>query len=181
MAFVTAALPIISTVMGAAGALYQGFAGKQAAEYQAQVARNNATAAEQMKRYEIQKGLLEAQDQDRANAEKVGQQRSAMAASGFDMNSGTMREIGVSQTILGRTDSLRRAHAGELAGWNLQNKANNFRAEANIAESRGKHSMLSGLFGAGASLIGNAQRFDTKWNSFTPARTGVPTVYGTHY
>jgi len=186
MAFMAAALPVISTVMGAAGAVYTGFAQKQAADYQAQVARNNALAAEQMKRVEIQNGLIAAQEQDRANAEKAGMQRAAMAASGFDINEGTQREIGVSQTILGRTDSLRKAHAGQLAGWNLQNRADNFRAEASLAESRGNNAMMSGIFGGATSLIGGATKFSDKWNMYsspapTQLRLGTPSVYGTLY
>lgn len=186
MAFLAAVAPLVSGVIGAVGAVYQGMAAKDAAEYQAQVARNNAKAAEDMRRYEIQKGLLDAEEQDRQNAQLKGQQQAAMAASGFDMNEGTMRDIAVSQTILGRTDSLRRAHAGELAGWKLRNQANNFRAEAGLAEARGQNSMLSGFIGAGSSLIGGAGSFASKWYNQPGGYSGgtsyqTPTVYGTLY
>jgi len=186
MAFLAAAAPIITGVIGAAGAVYQGMAAKDAADYQAAVARNNAKAAEDMRRYEIQRGLLSAEEQDRKNAELSGQQRAAMAASGFDMNSGTMRDIGVSQTILGRTDSLRRAHEGELAGWKLKNQANNFQAEAGLAEARGNSSLLSGFVNAGTSLIGGAGSFASKWYNMPGGYANnttyqTPTVYGTLY
>jgi hypothetical protein len=191
MGFLALAAPLVSGVIGAVGAVASGMAQKNAAEYQAQVARNNAIAAENMRKYEIQKGLLDAEEQDRQNADLKGKQQAAMAASGFDMNEGTMREIGVSQTILGRTDSLRRAHAGELAGWKLQGQANNFRAEAQLAESKGKNAMLAGFIGAGSSLIGGAGGFASKWagmsstgsSSYSAGGTSYqsPTVYGTLY
>jgi hypothetical protein len=190
MAFM-AALPAIASVasgvLGAAGALYSGFSAKQAADYQAKVAMNNAKAAEDMRRTEIQRGLQEAQEQDMANAEKQGQTRAAMAASGFDINTGTQREIGVSQTVLGRTDSLRRAYSGELAGWKLRNQADSFRSEAEIAKYKGDSAMTSGMIGAGGSLIGGAGQFASKWPTFNgnfsyaPESTGTPSVYGTRY
>lgn len=158
--------PIVGSAVSAFGAIQQGMAAKNAAEYQAQVARNNALRAEQMKRSEIQKGLIEAEEQDRTNSEIAGRQRNAMAASGFDLNEGTMREIGVSQTILGRTDSLRRAHAGQLAGWKYQAQAENFRADAQLSQMRGKNAMTAGLFNAGGSLIGGATKFADKWQNY---------------
>lgn len=184
MAF--AALPAVASLaagaISAVGAISSAMGQKEAASYQAQVARNNAMAAEAARRYEIQKGLINAQDQDRANAELKGKQRAAMAASGFDMNTGTMQDIQISQDMLGRTDSLRKAHAGELAGWKLKQQANNFLSEAEIARFRGDSAMTAGLLSAGGSLIGGAGQFAAKWPTFGSAPApvlGTPSVYGT--
>lgn len=156
----------VGTALSVGGAIYGGLSSQAAGKYQAQIARNNAIQAERMAEFERQKGLMDAQDQDRKNAQVAGQQRVAMGASGFDLNEGTFRDVQTSQTILGRTDSLRRKHQGDLNAWRYNSQAANFLAEADLLEAKGDNAMVAGLFNAGTSLIGGAGQFSEKWMNY---------------
>jgi hypothetical protein len=62
---------------------------RASAEYNAQVAENEAATQEQLARNEISKGIADRERQQRAAARAMGEMRANMGASGFELDSGS--------------------------------------------------------------------------------------------
>jgi len=157
---------VLSTALGVGGALYSGISGMNMANYQAQVAQNNQRMALQMQERAKAEGDTAAYEQDLKNRAMAGQARAQMGASGIDMNSGTMLDLQASQTQLGRLDTLRAKGAKDFEAWRYGVQANQFAAQANLAEAQGTNSLLAGFINAGSSLIGGASNFATRWTEY---------------
>ncbi|MDR1658948.1 MAG: hypothetical protein LBR94_01230 [Desulfovibrio sp.] len=71
----------------------QADAASAAAEYNAQVAANEAATREQLARNEMSKGIADRERQQRQAARAMGEMRANMGASGFEMDSGTMESL----------------------------------------------------------------------------------------
>lgn len=67
----------------------QARAQKAAAEYNAQVAANEAATQQELARNEIAKGIADRERQQRQAARAMGEMRANMGASGFEMDSGS--------------------------------------------------------------------------------------------
>jgi hypothetical protein len=66
---------------------------KAAAEYNAQVAENEAATQRQLAQNEMSKGIADRERQQRQAARAMGQMRADMGASGFEMDSGSMLSL----------------------------------------------------------------------------------------
>lgn len=66
---------------------------RAAAEYNAQVAANEAATQQQLARNEIQKGIADRERQQRQAARAMGEMRANMGASGFEMDSGSNESL----------------------------------------------------------------------------------------
>lgn len=66
---------------------------RAAAEYNAQVAANEAATQQQLARNEIQKGVADRERQQRQAARAMGEMRANMGASGFEMDSGSNESL----------------------------------------------------------------------------------------
>ena len=81
-AAIGAATAVIGTGVSVAGAMQQGQAQKDAANYRAQVARNNEVVAQQNAQAARNQAAARQQVSVRAGEQRLGAQRAAMAASG---------------------------------------------------------------------------------------------------
>jgi hypothetical protein len=94
----TAAVSLAITAVSAAVSMYAQHQGQKAqeksaraaAEYNAQVAENEAAAQQQLARNEMSKGIADRERQQRQAARAMGQMRADIGASGFEMDSGSM-------------------------------------------------------------------------------------------
>lgn len=168
MAFLAAAAPVlgvISSLVGAAGAVYGGFAAKQAGDYQAAVAEQNAKIAEDNARRAIERSQIKQQDQDMQTRADVGTQESLQAASGLSLSGGSQILSRKAVAELGRRDALNIRQDGEIESYNFKTQAVTQRAEGQLAKAKGRSALVGGfLSGAGGLLSGlatvkNPERF----------------------
>lgn len=168
MAFLPAiapALGVISSLIGAAGAVYSGIAAKNAADYQSAVARQNANIAEENARRVVERSQIKQQDQDMQSMAELGTQEAIQAASGLSITGGSQMLSRKAAAELGRRDALNVRQDGELESYNFKTQAVNQRAEAQLAKMKGQSSLIGGyLQGAGGLLSGlatvkNPERF----------------------
>ena len=97
----TTAVTLAVTAIATAASMYAQYQGqktqeksaKAAAEYNAQVAENEAAAQEQLARNEMSKGIADRERQQRAAARQMGEMRANMGASGFEMDTGSMSSL----------------------------------------------------------------------------------------
>lgn len=198
---IAAAASIAATVIGGAvsavGAIQQGNAAAATARYQAesavaaaeaqryqmQVANNNAISAQQNAAYERARAANEAEIQDQKSRSTMGAQLAGLAASGFDVNTGSAVDIRDSTKKLSRLDNLSVRQAGELSAREFDQQSRNDKAsaalygagadnsmrEASFRRSQGSDAKTAGYLGAFSSLLGTAASVGTKWNSYKSA------------
>jgi hypothetical protein len=170
------ALPVIglaasvaSAGLGVYGAIQQAGAQADAAAYQAQVARNNQIIAEQNATYARQAGAAQEAAQRMRTAALAGRQRAAMAANGFDVNSGSNLDIAGSAASLGEMDALTiRSNASRTAaGYSAQGR--DLTAQAGLLDMQAANSNVAGTINAASSLLGGASGFSDKWFKYKQA------------
>lgn len=129
------------------------------ANYQSQVAQNNATIAQRNADYAINAGNVQAEQQDMKTKAMIGEQIAGQGANGLDVNSGSNLNVRQSQAELGRLDTLNILQKAQLKSSSLEADAMNFRAQGQLAESRG-------AFGAAGSILGTAASVSDKWMTY---------------
>ena len=145
-----AALPVImmaaSTAMSVAGAVKQGQAASQAADYNAQLATQNAGIA-------AAQGEAAAQAQSRDSQRRIGATMAAYGASGVQMSDGSPSDV--------LADSARSAALDNLTTrYNYQLKGLGYQDQANLDASQSKNDSASGYLSAlGAAAGGAAQTY----------------------
>ena len=130
IAGVLIATTITSAVMQGIQAKNAAQAERNAAEYNAQIANNNAIIAAQQRSTTLQQGEAEAHKSMRDQAQMIGAQRAQMAANGIDLTQGSAQDILASTKFLGGIDvntiqsnAARQAWGYEVQGMNDKNAA----------------------------------------------------------
>lgn len=149
LAIASLAATVIGGAASAGGAFASGQASQAAANYRAQVARNNAIYAQQ-------KGEVEAQTQGMKTGAMLGKQGAAFGASGLDVNTGSHIDVQASTAEMGRLDELTILN-------NAANRALGLQTEASLEEASGKAASREGMLKGFGSLIGTASSVSDKW------------------
>lgn len=148
-------------------------AAARAAEYQRQVAEQNAAISIRNAERSIRVSQIEQQDQDAVTRAMIGEQISLQGASGLALGGRSQLLTRKSAAALGRKDALNVRYAGEVQKYNYLVEAANQQAagtlkgmekesyERSAAQSRraAGMSLLAGWLNAGASLLGTASSF----------------------
>lgn len=157
---------VLSAGVGAIGAEEQASAQAAAANYNAQVARNNQTVAEQNARYATQAAAVNAQNQDRQTAQTVGREVAGAAASGLDVTTGSPSDVQTGTREIGRLTSLEDIQKGNLQAYGYQTQAMNYGSQATLDTAEAGFAQTAGTIGAFGSILGGASSFASKWSSY---------------
>lgn len=164
--FIAVAATVIGTGVSIMGAMNQASATKDAANYQAQVAKNNQTIAEQNAAYARQAGQAETEAEGMKTAAIVGQAVAAQGASGIDPTTGSPADVIRGTRDVRRLDTLNVVNNAELRARGLETQATNFGAESGLKKLEANNASTAGLYAAGSSLLGGASSVATKWQRF---------------
>jgi hypothetical protein len=168
-------ISIGATVIGGAvnmfGQMQQAKAQEGAANYQAQVARNNQTIAEQNAAYSRQAGAVEAEQQSQRTAKLVGAEIAGQGASGIDPTTGSPAEVVRGTREMGRLDTLNLVQNAELRARGFNIEASNQGANAGLLTQQASNAQTAGMFGAAGSLLTAGSSVADKWLKFK--NTGV--------
>lgn len=146
-------------VIGAAGALVQGAATANASDYQAQVARNNATTAGYNAALATQSGEIQAENKSRQGAEKQANLKASTAANGVDVNSGSAVTTQEGAREVAATDTETVKHNALLQAYGYRTQQTGFEAQSKLDTQQGQDAEIGSAFGAAGSLVGNASSF----------------------
>ncbi len=135
-------LAAVAAVTAASSAAYAGYSQKKAADYNADVANNNAKMAQ------LQASADAALIQKR-NQRLQGSQLAAMSAAGLDVDSSSATDVMYDSKVAGELDRLTTLYKGKVASTNYNAQAAGYRQE-------GKNALAAGYMNAGSSLIGGA-------------------------
>lgn len=143
---------VMSATVGAAGAIMQGQAAANAANYRAAVASQQAKRARQV-------GEVQAQAQAMKTASTLGQQTAGQAASGVRVDVGSPVDIRSSAASLGRLDEQTLRSSAADKAWAYKSEAALQRSTANNAET-------ASFLQAGTSILGGITSVSDKWLSY---------------
>lgn len=165
-AYASAAAGVLGAATTAIGASQQADAQSKERAYQAQVARNNQTIAEQNAAQETAKGNAEAERASTRSAALLAQTRAEQAASGVDVDTGSAVDVRKSQRLLAETDAqtIRYNAAQAARGYTLQGQG--FGAQAGVNSAEAANIKSAADVGATGTLLGNASAVGSKYASW---------------
>lgn len=164
------ALALGSAAIGAVGTLSGASARSSEANYQAQIARNNAIIEQRNATQEIQAGEQQATTQGLKNAAQLGKIKTQQAASGLDVNSGSAVDVRKGQAEVGALDTLTTLHNSIVKAYGYNAQASTDTAQAGLDTMGAQNDLIGGGLAAAGGLLGSASSLSTKWGSMqTPA------------
>lgn len=154
-----AVMPILSIATTVVGGIFSAVGAERQASAQANAANFNAAVARNAATYAQQQGEIRAQANDRMTAARIGRARAAAAAGGLDVNSGSPLDIQSDLAKFGRLDSLTIRNNAAREAWGFETNASLDAAEAQNARSAGNINAVGSLIGAGTSVGSNWSQF----------------------
>lgn len=175
MAFI---LGVVGAGVSALGTIEQGQATANAANYQAEVANNDAVIAQQNATYAEKAGAAQTQQESMKNAAVAGSIKAGLAANGVDVNTGSASDVELSQRETGQLDTETTNNNALLTAYGYRTQATNFTAQAGLYQSEAEQAPIGADIGAAGGLLGNASSIGFKWNQANnpTASTTYPTI-----
>ncbi len=155
MSLVGAGISAVGTIMG-------GIAQKNALNYQAQVAQNNQIIAQQNAQYAMAAGYAKTAMVSMKERATGGAIKAAQAAGGVDVNTGSNKDVQVSQREIGKLETETEMNKAQLAAYGYRTQAMNFGAQAGLY----RYEAPQAETGAELSALGQVTSAAGKW--FTP-------------
>ncbi len=171
LAAVAPALGVLGAATSAVGTIMGGEATAQAAAYNAEIARNNAKIANQNATYSIQAGQAKAETQGLQEAEQGGAVKTALAANGVDVNSGSALDVEKGQREKGALDVDTVMNNAELQAWGYKTQQASFLDQAALDTMEAQEAPLGADLSAGGGLLSSVSSLGMKWNPFTMGST----------
>ena len=123
------------------------------------MAKNNAISQQHMAEAVIEKGKRDEMNLRMTIAQKKGEQRAALGASGRDVESGSASDIQADAAMVGELDALTLRSNAELEAYGHTVGAQNSIAQGRLDRSRGD-------YGAAGSLLSGASKVGGQWYRF---------------
>jgi hypothetical protein len=150
------------TVMAAGvmayGQIQQGKAEKRRWEYQAAVSRNNQKVAEWNAQDAIDRGEI-AEKQHRLKVSQIqGKQRSALAASGVEVDSGSSLDVLQDTEYFGEMDALTIRNNAQREAYKYKVNAQNQMAQSGLYSMQGRDALSASKMNATSTLVSGAAK-----------------------
>lgn len=161
-------LPIAAAAVAAVSTIAGGIAQSNNANYQAQVAKNNAAIAEQNAAQATAAGQQQAQTESLKGAATAGQIKAGQAASGIDTHTGSAVDVQTSQREQSELDSETTLHNAQLKAYGYRVQATSDTAQAQLDQTEGTQALVGAGLNATSGLLGSASSISTKWGGGAP-------------
>lgn len=155
-----------STGIGIIGAIQQGKAQQEQAEYQANVEKRNQDLAEQQASAQRKEGYDNMIAKRQETAKLIGRQRAIAGASGAAVDVGSNLDLQADTAALGELDAINiynrgldSAYQSELQAWNYGQNAAGYNAQAKSAQS-------SGWANAASTALGGIAQMGSTWGNY---------------
>lgn len=170
MGFLAAAAPFISlasTAVGAVGAIKSGEAQAADANYQSQVANNNAVIARQNAAYATKAGEANAYTKGLENRQKMGAVVAGLAAEGTDVNTGSPAAVREGEDITTYTDVERVRQDAALRAYGYNVQGSNYTAEGQLLQTEASQEEEAGFLKAGGLALAGISNVGWRLGGFT--------------
>jgi opacity protein-like surface antigen len=165
MAFAPA-LGLLGAGISAFGAVESGIAQQHSANYQAQVAQNNAITANQNAVYSEHAGQTQATQASLKSAEKQARVKGALAANGIDVNSGSAVDVQESQREVGKLDTETTMANANLQAYGYRTQQAGFESQEKLDKATADNAVPGAILGATGGLLSNASAIGVKSHTF---------------
>jgi len=160
------AMKVVQGVFGAVGALEEGQAQANAANYNATLAGFNAEQATRNAYMTDLAGSAKAAMQSRETRAQVGSERAGAAGGGVSVNTGSAADVRESTVDLGHLDALTiRTNAAKEA-YGYQVESTNFQNEAALDRFSAKQAKTASYINAASTLIGSGSDAAGKYHEY---------------
>lgn len=166
--------PMLGMILNFAGAMSQAAGQRQAAEakaaeyrYQAQIDDNNRKVALWKAEDAKARGAKDEAALRVKVAQLKGRQRSALAASGVEVGSGSALDILGDTAALGELDALTIRSNAERESYEQRVVASNLKANAGMKRMGADNAIIAGKIGARTSLLTGAGSVASKWQNYS--------------
>lgn len=173
------ALTAIGTGVAVSSAQQQGAAQKSSADYNAQVAKNNATLASQNSITAAQQGDVAQQLDYQQGAQRSAMIRAAMGANGVQMNSGSALDLQGDAARTTQQNVQAIGYNSNVAQVNYLNQQTGFTSQAGLDLASGQNDQSAANTTALSSIIGGASSVSSKWAGFQQSGA-LPQVGGVY-
>jgi hypothetical protein len=153
------ALAVAGIVASLAAAAMSAESSMQSANYNAQVAKNNQTIANQNASRSLEQGQQLEENQRLKTGSMVSAIGAQEAASGVNPNEGSALNVKSSAAETGELDALTIRYNANLGYINAKNQANAYGSQAQLDTAQGE-------WGAMGSLLGGASSVSDKWMKY---------------
>lgn len=140
-----------------------GIASSNAANYQAQIARNNAVIAQQNAVRTEQAGQVATEAQGRKGAAKSGSLKVAQASNGVDVNTGSAVDVQAGERMTNQLDTETVASNSEQHAYGYRTQSDNFKSEADLDQAKADNAIPAAVLGATGGLLSSASSIGGKW------------------
>jgi len=145
-------LGVASVVASVGGSIMQGYAQSQAANYNAQVARNNQIVANQNAQIALQTGQTQEEAKRIQTGEMMGGIVASQAASGVNPNTGSALSVRSSAAETGELDALTIRSNANLQARNLTYQAAQYGAQSQLYSSQAGWDVANSILGGASSV-----------------------------
>jgi hypothetical protein len=153
-AIASAVIAVAGAAITGYGEYEQGQAAKKSANYNSEIAANNATIAQQTATRAANAGEEQAAVSEQKTRATVGAIKANQAAGNIDVNSGSAVDVRSSAEELGELDALTvRSNAAKTA-YGYQTQAASYTAQSQLDKFQGNNAAIAGDIGAAGSILG---------------------------
>ena len=157
---------LAATVVSAAGAAASGIAAANQADYQAQVAKNQAMLASQRAEIGMQDASLKSAELGMQSRATMGKLAAGLASSGLDINTGSTRGVLEGEREITKMGARDYAKAASYDWWATKQQQVSALGEAELQKSKAEMAGYAGAVGAGQSLLGGASKLNEQYGWF---------------
>jgi hypothetical protein len=155
--------------ISAIGTLNAGEAQQKASAYQAQVATNNATIANQNAEYATQAGQSAAAQQGAKNRSLMGQIVSGQAANNIDVNTGSAVDVQATARETGQLNAEQTVQNAALQNYGYRTQATGFQAQAGLETATANEAVPAAELSASGGLLSSASSLGSQWTKLSTA------------
>jgi hypothetical protein len=160
-------MAVVPLVISAAGAAASGMAASNAANYQAQVARQNAEFAKQKGEMLMQDYATKSMEKGMQDRATMGKLEASLASSGLDVESGSTKGVLAGEREITKMGSLDYAKAAGVDWWQTRRDQYSATAEATLDKAKAESAAYAGAAEASSSLIGGGVKLNKEYGWFS--------------
>lgn len=127
--------------------LFNAYSSYEQGKYLDSVSKVNAGISRQAARDALERGSLEADEQRKQTQQVIGSQRTAYAANGIDVNTGTAGQVQNDTAALGELDALTIMNNAAREAYGYEVQAIDQRQQGRLAKYQGKMNAIGSILG----------------------------------
>lgn len=160
---------VLSTASQVIGGMFQSNAAAQAATYNSQVDKINASVARQDAVYAGAAGEAKTYTQGLKNREIAGAIKTNQAASGVDVNKGSAVDVQASQDAVGQLDAMTIRSNAAREAYGYETKAASFENQARLEQKEASNDKTAGWLSLGSTLLNAGNEAGSEFEKFQQA------------